>query len=112
MNIQSNKLPRLLPFQTFVVFREGFEPIEIANPTTNEHANEIFDLIVRTTDLHNLKSLKRFRLGDFDSILMTFVDRYDEDGIELDSEDIELLAKWLGIIPPPTIDEIWEEVMK
>lgn len=39
MNIDKKELPRLLPFQTFMVFREGLEPIEIANPTTNERAN-------------------------------------------------------------------------
>lgn len=110
MNIDKKELPRLLPFQTFMILREGLEPIEIMNPTNNERANEIFDLIVRASDSHKLKSLKRLRL-DGDSIVMTFVDEDDEDGIELDADDVELLARWLEVMPPPTIDDILEEVM-
>lgn len=111
MNIDKKELPILRPFQTFVVLREGLEPIYIENPTTKEHANEIFDLIVRTTDSHNFRSLKvLLETGDY-CVVMMFVDVDDETGIELDAEDIELLARWLEVIPPPTIDEILEEVV-
>lgn len=68
-------------------------------------------MIVRTTDSHKLKSLKRLRLAGDDSIVMTFVDEDDEDGIELDADDVELLARWLEVMPPPTIDDILEKVM-
>lgn len=111
MNIQSNKLPRLLPFNDVVLLVEGFEQKWFYNPITQQTANNIFDAILNASYTHNLKSIKR-STNSFDIITLTFVERDDEDGIELDPEDIELLAKWLGIIPPPTIDEIWEAVMK